>query len=173
MRDGNGAEKARLSILWDVEGKPTIACKNRSLRVDSMFDKLEAGFNFQTQALNLRHQRQGVLANNIANADTPNFKAQDFDFTRHLKAATARNPAAVSGVRLETTSKGHIDLGSGGPVRHPDMLYRVPAQSSLDGNTVDMDRERAEFMDNSVRYQASLVMTNGYLQGLKTALQSE
>lgn len=136
-----------------------------------MFDKLEAGFNFQKQVLGLRHRRQAVLANNIANADTPHFKARDFDFSRQLKAATG--VGAVAAPRLEHTAPGHIALGDGGPVRHPDMLYRVPAQSSLDGNTVDMDRERAEFMNNAVRYQASLTMTNGYLQGLKSAMQSE
>ena len=136
-----------------------------------MFDKLEAGFNFQKQVLGLRHRRQAVLANNIANADTPHFKARDFDFSRQLKAATG--VGAVAAPRLERTAPGHIALGDGGPVRHPDMLYRVPAQSSLDGNTVDMDRERAEFMNNAVRYQASLTMTNGYLQGLKSAMQSE
>jgi len=136
-----------------------------------MFDKLEAAFTFQKQALGLRHQRQAVLANNIANVDTPHFKARDFDFTRQLRAATSR--FGVSPPHLEKTAPGHISLGDGGPVRHPDMLYRMPAQSSLDGNTVDMDRERAEFMDNSVRYQASLTMTNSFLQGLKTAMQSE
>lgn len=138
-----------------------------------MFDKLQAGFDFHSQALRLRHERQSVLANNIANADTPNFKARDFDFSRQLEQATGRGLVQAPQSGLEATRPGHISLGSGGPARHPDMLYRTPAQASLDGNTVDMDRERAEFMDNAVRYQASLVMTNSYLQGLKNALQPE
>jgi len=136
-----------------------------------MFDKLDAAFSFQKHTLGLRHQRQAVLANNIANVDTPHFKARDFDFTRQLKAATGN--VGVSSPRLEITAPGHISPSAGGPLRHPDMLYRTPAQSSLDGNTVDMDRERAEFLDNAVRYQASLTMTNSFLQGLKTAMQSE
>ncbi|TGD73133.1 flagellar basal body rod protein FlgB [Mangrovimicrobium sediminis] len=141
-----------------------------------MFDKLDDAFQFHSQALQLRQQRQTVLANNIANADTPNFKAQDFDFSRQLASAVGRPGASGAGaqVRMATTAEGHLSRSpQGGANYNLDLAYRVPAQPSLDGNTVEMDRERAEFMDNSVRYQASLVMIKGYLQGLKSALQPE
>ncbi len=141
-----------------------------------MFDKLEDAFQFHSQALHLRQQRQTVLANNIANADTPNFKAQDFDFSRQLASAVGRPGASGAGaqVRMATTAEGHLSRSpQAGANYNLDLAYRVPAQPSLDGNTVEMDRERAEFMDNSVRYQASLVMIKGYLQGLKSALQPE
>lgn len=138
-----------------------------------MFDKLDAGFQFHSQALSLRHDRQAVLANNIANADTPGFKARDFNFTRQLAAAVSHANATGDATRLSTTEKGHIAVGSGAADYAVDLAYRIPAQRSLDGNSVDMDQERAEFMDNSVRYQASLVMINSYIQGLKSAIQPE
>nr|MCH9782385.1 flagellar basal body rod protein FlgB [Gammaproteobacteria bacterium] len=76
------------------------------------------------------------------------------------------------GLSLSTTAAGHIAGGSGSaPVG--DLLYRVPDQPSLDGNTVNMDVERTRFADNSVRYQAALTMLNGRIQGLKSAMQPE
>ena len=137
-----------------------------------MIDRLAAALQFDQEALNLRHQRQQVLANNIANADTPNFKARDFDFASELSRAMDSGRPAGGGLSLSTTAAGHIAGGSGSaPVG--DLLYRVPAQPSLDGNTVDMDVERTRFADNSVRYQAALTMLNGRIQGLKSAMQPE
>jgi len=138
-----------------------------------MFDKINTAFQFHGETLRLRQDRQSVIANNIANADTPNFKARDFDFTRQLKAAVARGDSATGDRSLETTAPGHIAIGRTVTDSTPRLEYRVAAQPSLDGNTVEMDQERAQFMDNSVRYQASLVMVNSYIQGLKTAMQSE
>ena len=137
-----------------------------------MIDRLAAALQFDQEALNLRHQRQQVLANDIANADTPNFKAQDFDFASELSRAMDSGRPAEGGLSLSPTAAGHIAGGSGSaPVG--DLLYRVPAQPSLDGNTVDMDVERTRFADNSVRYQAALTMLNGRIQGLKSAMQPE
>ena len=137
-----------------------------------MIDRLAAALQFDQEALNLRHQRQQVLANNIANADTPNFKARDFDFSRELSRAMDSGRPADGGLSLSTTAAGHIAGGSGSaPVG--DLLYRVPDQPSLDGNTVNMDVERTRFADNSVRYQAALTMLNGRIQGLKSAMQPE
>ena len=137
-----------------------------------MFDRLAAALQFDQEALNLRHQRQQVLANNIANADTPNFKARDFDFASELSRAMDSGRPADGGLALSTTAAGHIAGGSGSaPVG--DLLYRVPDQPSLDGNTVNMDVERTRFADNSVRYQAALTMLNGRIQGLKSAMQPE
>lgn len=136
-----------------------------------MIDKLADALDFGQRALELRHERQRVLAANIANADTPSYKARDFDFARELERATgdaeARRPLS-----LTTTAAGHVDGGaSGGTVG--DLLYRVPAQPSLDGNTVDMDQERVQFADNSVRYQAAVTLLNSRIQGLKSAMQPE
>lgn len=137
-----------------------------------MIDKLAGALNFHQEALNLRAERQKVLASNIANADTPNYKARDFDFGSELSRAMKQGRSSTDGLALSTTSGRHI------PAQAPstagrDLLYRVPDQPSLDGNTVDMDRERAQFADNAVRYQASLTILNSKIQGLKSAMQSE
>lgn len=135
-----------------------------------MIDKLAGSLDFYQQALGLRHQRQQVLAANIANADTPNYKSRDFHFAEELARAAGSN--GNTGLALNTTSARHIEGGlQSGGVR--DLLYRVPEQPSLDGNTVDMDRERVAFADNSVRYQAALTMAKSRIQGLKSAMQPE
>lgn len=138
-----------------------------------MFDKINDTFQFHQQALSLRHQRQEVLANNIANADTPGYKARDLDFSKALASAVQHRQIDSAAGGLQLTSGRHLSGGLAGADIGRNLLYRVAAQPSLDGNTVDMDRERAAFADNSVRYQASLVMINSYIQGLKTAIQSE
>jgi flagellar basal-body rod protein FlgB len=115
-----------------------------------MIDRLDEFMRFQTEALKLRSQRQELLAANVANADTPNYKAVDFDFGKALSAAV-------------TTRTG--------PGPSPDLLYRQPAQASLDGNSVDMDAERAQFADNTVRYEAALKFLNTQLKTMLAALQ--
>jgi len=139
-----------------------------------MIDKLGSALNFQQEVLSLRQQRHEVLTSNIANADTPNYKARDFDFSQELsRAMEGGRASSQGGLSLSTTSAGHIEgHGASGSKVH-DLMYRVPAQPSLDGNTVDMDRERAEFADNAVRYQASLSMLNSSIRGLKSSMQSE
>lgn len=137
-----------------------------------MFDKINSSFEFHKQAIGLREERQQVLANNIANVDTPNFKAVDFDFGSALKSAISRGVTSTS-ADVSKTSDRHLAFNSASSHRDVDFLFRVPAQPSLDGNTVEMDQERTQFLDNSVRYQASLVLTSSYIQGLKTAIQSE
>ncbi|WP_373183881.1 flagellar basal body rod protein FlgB [Halomonas campaniensis] len=137
-----------------------------------MIDQLEAAFNYHQQALGLRQQRHKVLASNIANADTPGYKARDMDFAAELKQAVAHGSGNGKGLALYRTSERHID-GQGLPRANGGLLYRVPDQPSLDGNTVDMDRERTAFADNSVRYQAALTILNSRIQGLKNAMQPE
>lgn len=136
-----------------------------------MIDRLSAALNFDREALSLRNQRQQVLASNIANADTPNYKARDFDFSQALAQAT-RQTAAQNSIALATTSSRHL-AAKGGIQSGPDLLYRVPDQPSLDGNTVSMDQERTRFTDNSVRYQAALTLLNSRIRGLKSAMQPE
>lgn len=137
-----------------------------------MVDKLDNALHFNREALNLRAERQKVLANNIANADTPNFKARDFDFASELNSAVNKGRASRGGMELSTTSSRHLSGHSSSPSVH-DLKYRVPDQPSLDGNTVDMDRERANFADNSMRYQASLTMMKSSISRLKAAMQPE
>lgn len=137
-----------------------------------MIDKLAGSLNFHQEVLNLRAERQKVLASNIANADTPNYKARDFDFSSELSRAMDQGRGDRNGLSLATTSSRHIPAQAPASMGR-DLLYRVPDQPSLDGNTVDMDRERAQFADNAVRYQAGLTILNRKIQGLKTAMQSE
>lgn len=144
-----------------------------------MIDKLESAFNHHQQALGLRHARHEVLAANIANADTPNYKARDIDFGSEYKKAvenSERLQGSRDGLALDRTSARHLP-GEGPALRggagNMDLLYRIPDQPSLDGNTVDMDRERSQFADNAVRYRAALSMLNSRIQGLKNAMQPE
>jgi flagellar basal-body rod protein FlgB len=137
-----------------------------------MIGKLDDYLRFNEAALSLRSQRQQLLASNIANADTPNFKARDIDFANALQGVLARStpPAGVPG----TTAPAHI----GGSAQNPDILpdgtpvqYRAVVQGSVDGNTVDMDVERNQFADNAVRYEASIIMINMQIRGLMAAIQ--
>lgn len=144
-----------------------------------MIDQLESAFNFHQKAVSLRQARHDVLAANIANADTPNYKARDIDFASELKKAVDGSQhvsgSSGGGLTLARTTEGHI-AGEGPAWRgagNADLLYRIPDQPSLDGNTVDMDRERTQFADNAVRYQVGLTMLNSRIQGLKNAMQPE
>jgi flagellar basal-body rod protein FlgB len=134
-----------------------------------MLDKLAAALNFDRQALGLRADRQEVLANNVANADTPNYKARDFDFSKALAAATGRADVA-GGLAMTTTSEGHLGATIVSSNGAPALKYRVPDQPSLDGNTVNMDVERATFADNTVRYETALSLMNIQLRNLKIAM---
>lgn len=142
-----------------------------------MIDQLESAFNFHQQALGLRQQRHQVLAANIANADTPNYKARDIDFASELKKAVEGGQAQPQGGGLTLARTSDRHLAAEGPAwrgaGNADLLYRIPDQPSLDGNTVDMDRERTQFADNAVRYQAALTIMNRRIQGLKNAMQPE
>ncbi|MBU3008272.1 flagellar basal body rod protein FlgB [Cobetia amphilecti] len=137
-----------------------------------MFDRLDSLMSFHQQALGLRAERQQVLATNIANADTPGYLARDIDFSATLAKATVGN-AAPGPLALNTTQAGHQAASGAGLSLGADLLYRVPTQPSLDGNTVDMDVERVNFADNSLHYEASLELLTGKIQGLRLAMQSE
>lgn len=132
-----------------------------------MVNKLDNALAFQSAALGLRAQRQQVLAGNIANADTPNYKARDFDFSTALQAAVAGR--AEGGLTLATTAPGHLAGNTGSA--NARLLYRTPSQDAVDGNTVDMDRERAEFSENAIQYQAGLSFVTHQLKMMMTAVQ--
>ncbi|GAB4475880.1 MAG: flagellar basal body rod protein FlgB [Burkholderiaceae bacterium] len=136
-----------------------------------MIDRLTATFDFHAEALKLRAERSRVLASNIANADTPHYKARDFDFRAALANAVGEQSvrAAAQPVR---TSAMHL-AASGGAAGAPTLLYRTPLQTSLDGNTVDLDRERASFAENTVRYEASLRFLNGQIRTLLAAINGQ
>ena len=140
-----------------------------------MLDRLEASLSFYKNALDLRDKRQDVLAANIANADTPNYKARDFDFRAELnRAIGASSGATGNGMPLATTAAGH--MGPQAPSRvgaGTELAYRNASQPSLDGNTVDMDVERVEFMDNAVHYRANLQILGNQIKSLRSAMQPE
>ena len=136
-----------------------------------MASKLDNALFFQRQALNLRAYRQQVLAGNIANADTPNYKARDFEFETALKGALAgRSEGALSMARTNAAHLNGPESSAAGSAR---LMYRTPAQDSADGNTVEMDVERAEFAENALRYEASLTFINSRIKGLMTAIQGQ
>jgi flagellar basal-body rod protein FlgB len=131
--------------------------------------KLDNALSFQQQALSLRANRQQVLAANIANADTPNYKARDFDFSAVLKDAVAGRSGG--GLPLASTSGRHLQA-SGDNVS-ARLMYRKETQSSVDGNTVDMDIERAQFAENAIQYEAGITFISGQLKTLMSAIQSQ
>ena len=114
-------------------------------------------------ALLLRSSRMDVLARNLANADTPNFKARDIDFTTEL------DRMARGGSRLITTNERHMGTRAG-TVGDDSLKYRNPHQPSQDGNTVETDLEQARFVENAVAYQATLLFLNGKISTLRTAI---
>ena len=127
-----------------------------------MLDRLTNGLDFQTQALLLRSERQRMLAGNIANADTPGYQSREFDFATALRAATdEREAKAAAGVPM--SSEG-LALST--------RKYAVMAQTNLDSNGVDMDRERAAFADNSLRYEATLRFINSSVRTTLDAMRS-
>ena len=133
--------------------------------------RLTDSLDFHAAALSLRSQRQGLLAGNIANADTPGYVARDLDFAAALRNATAAGPAARP-TPASTTHAGHLALPAGG-VAEADLLYATPAQTNLDRNSVDMDRERASFADNSLRYEATLRFINAQVKTLLGAITGQ
>ncbi|MDR2507485.1 MAG: flagellar basal body rod protein FlgB [Candidatus Accumulibacter sp.] len=133
-----------------------------------MISKLDAAFAYQANAVGLRAHRQQVLAGNIANADTPHFKARDFDFASVLKDAVAgRGRDSLS---MKLTNRRHLE---GSRAVLPARLdYRTPSQDSVDGNTVDMDIERGLFAENAIHYEAGLSFLTHQVKMLLAATQS-
>lgn len=120
-----------------------------------------------SQALNLRSQRHAVLASNIANADTPYYKARDFDFQNAMQNAMSGRTEA-GGLTLARTATGHLSgAGTGGPA---NLQYRTETQSAVDGNTVDMDVERAQITDNALQYQILTQLIGDKFKSIRSAL---
>lgn len=134
-----------------------------------MVSKLDNAFLFQEKALGLRAHRQQVIAANIANADTPNYKARDFDFSAALKDAVAGR--GMNDIQLATTSARHLPGSAGG--QPANLMYRKETQPSADGNTVDMDVERSQFAENAMYYQAGLTFLTGRIKSMLSAIQGQ
>lgn len=141
-----------------------------------MSGKLDDYLRFHESALTLRTQRQQLLASNIANADTPNYKARDIDFSKTLQAAMAPGAGkGGAGVGLLRTSAQHLGGSqsvAGGPAPLKPQ-YRGVVQGSVDGNTVDMDVERNQFTENALRYEAGITLISGQIKSMLTAIQGQ
>ena len=129
---------------------------------------LDNALGIHAKAMVLRARRTEVLASNLANADTPGFKARDLDFHAMMRSAEADN----NGQRLLTTHARHIPT-SRNDIHSDELLYRTPTQPSLDGNTVDVQVEKASFSENAIQYMATLRFLNSKVQGLQLALKGE
>ena len=130
---------------------------------------LDTYLGVHAQALKLRSQRTEVLASNLANADTPGYRARDIDF----KSVLAATGGEGSTVQMTATKPGHIGAATANGSTTPELKYRTPLAPSLDGNTVDAQLEQAAFAENSIRYQASLSFLTSKFRGLMTAITGQ
>lgn len=128
----------------------------------------ERAFSIHDDALLLRGQRTSILASNIANADTPNYKARDIDFGAMLRNASEQQ---VGRVAMASTHRDHIAPQTN--AMQPALMYRNPLHPSLDGNTVDSHVEQAKFSENALMFQTSFSFLNSKVTGLMKALKGE
>ena len=127
---------------------------------------LQNPLGIHATALKLREQRIGVLASNIANVDTPNYKARDIDFSSILATTESNN--------MRTSHGRHIGVSNYQALQGDSMIkYRMPSSASLDGNTVEVNTENSLFTENSMRYQASNTVLNNRIKGVMSALRGE
>lgn len=153
---------------------------------DSMIDKLDAALRFNQDALDLRAYRQEVLSSNIANADTPGYKARDFAFGSALAQAVERGAQGAQATQAVSSQPGGPVLlrtsarqfagqampsANAGAPTGVDLAYRVPYQPSVDGNTVDLDNERVRFADNVVHYETGLTVISNQIKQMLAAIQ--
>ena len=152
-----------------------------------MFAQLTSGMDFQAKALVVRAERQRVIATNIANTDTPGYAARDVNFKEAMASAgagagtgtaTRLALAAPTGGATTSSHPAHIALGdpaNGGalPGSAAQLGYAVQTQPAMDNNSVDLDRERAAFVDNAVHYESTLRFINGYSKTILSAIQGQ
>lgn len=136
-----------------------------------LLKKLDEELNLQQAALRIRSQRQELLASNIANADTPQYKAKDIDFKAAMQSAmqqmSGKNPTDQPAGLLQQTNESHLNAVK---TNSGDTLYRSLVQGSVDGNTVDMDVERNAYVDNGIRYEAGLTFVTDKLKEVMAAI---
>ena len=146
-----------------------------------MFAHLTESLDFHGKALVLRSERQKVIASNIANADTPGYAGRDINFKEAMSAAVGETnltlrpmPSTERSASSGMTDRRHIPIqASTTSLDSARLDYTVQTQPSMDGNSVDMDRERASFADNSVRYEATLRFINGSSRTILSAIQGQ
>ena len=132
-----------------------------------MDSKLDLALGAEASALTLRARRQQTIASNIANADTPGYKAVDFDFAKAMRNASSES----KGAEMKTTAPAHqLPTSAFAGI---STVQRASDQAAADQNTVDMDVERARFADNAVRYEAALRFLNGKVKTLMSAIQGQ
>ena len=129
---------------------------------------LDKAMGVHEQALYVRSKRASIIASNLANADTPQYKSRDIDFKHIIRMAAG----ASEGEQLRMTHASHVQPG-GSTAADAELLYRHPFQASIDGNTVDAQIEKTEFSENAVQYQATLEFLTGRFRGLKKAIKGE
>lgn len=128
-------------------------------------DRLDQFFGVHGEALRLRSARMGLLASNIANSATPNYKARDLDFAAAL--------AGEQGLGLARTNGGHLAPAQAGLSETAAVRYRRPLQPSLDGNTVELATEQLQFAETALRYRSTIGILNSRIQGLTAALKGD
>ena len=143
-----------------------------------MFAQLTSGLDLHANALLVRAERQRVIASNIANADTPGYVARDVNFKQAMAAASGASTlqSTSSAAANGNTHPAHIPIGSaksGSSLDGSGQAYAVQTQPSMDNNSVDLDRERANFVDNAVRYESTLRFINGYSKTILSAIQGQ
>ncbi|MCK4710192.1 MAG: flagellar basal body rod protein FlgB [Gammaproteobacteria bacterium] len=129
---------------------------------------IDRAFSIHDDAMQIRSRRSSILAANIANADTPNYKARDMDFPAMMKQFQTGND---SGFNMSRTNELHLSASSAED--NSNIKYRNPLNASLDGNTVDMHAEQARFSQNAVEYQTSLTLLSGKIKGLMLAIKGQ
>lgn len=138
-----------------------------------MIDRLEQDLSFYRTAMGLRGYRQELLASNIANADTPHYKARDISFKSALATAMGAPGADMAGpLTMTRTQSGHL-AGDGAAPYAAAAKYRTEYQGSVDGNTVNMDVERAAFAENALQVEALITFINGRFRTMNTAIQGQ
>ena len=126
---------------------------------------VDNALNGHATALSLRSQRSEILAGNIANADTPNYKARDFDFSREFRSQLN----GLQGLKPAGAPNRQMML----PIDNPELLYRVPQHATEDGNTVEGEAEQSAFTKNAIQYQVSVQFLSSKIKGMKLALKGE
>jgi flagellar basal-body rod protein FlgB len=141
-----------------------------------MFAQMTDSLDFHAKALVVRAERQRVIASNIANADTPGYIARDVNFREAMAAATGSSGLPTTARMSSGTSNSrHIPLTSstGELGSASSLAYAPQTQPSMDGNSVDLDRERSNFVDNAVRYESTLRFINGHAKTILSAIQGQ
>jgi flagellar basal-body rod protein FlgB len=121
------------------------------------------------QAINVHAKRAELIASNLANADTPNYKARDIDFKGILNSIAENQ----DNKHMRTTSSGHVNMNTSIGMGVNDVMYRTPHQDSLDGNTVEGDQENVRYTQTALHYQASIRFLGDRIKGLKSAIKGQ